>query len=213
MTMKPWLMLAAGTVLAGAALAGCGAGGSGTAAGSRTASPSGQAAGSATSTRTPAPSGTSATASASAAPSAAVAACTTSDLRISLNGSANDSMNHAGTMLDLTNSSRHACALDGYPGLGLLDSRHQVLHTVTHRGDTFWVNDDGRRLVDLPPGQTAYASLAWTHTGSSAVRASYLEVTPPDSTIHLTISFRQLVDDGDLDVTALSSTVSLSNGI
>jgi hypothetical protein len=122
-------------------------------------------------------------------------------------------MNHAGTTLDLTNSSRHACALDGYPGLRLLDSRHQVLRTVAHRGGTFWANDTGRRLVDLAPGQTAYAGLAWTHTGSSAVSASYLEVTPPDSTTHLTISFRQLVDDGDLDVTALSRTVSLSGGI
>jgi len=193
MTMKPWLMLAAGTMLAGAALAGCGAGGSGTASGSRTASPSGQAAGSATPARTPATSGTSATASASAtARSAAVVACTTSDLRVSLNGSASDSLNDAGTVLDLTNSSRHACALDGYPGLGRLDSRHQVLHTVTHRGDTFWTNDTGRRLVDLAPGQTADASLAWTHTGNSTVSASYLEVTPPNSTTHLTISFKRL---------------------
>jgi Domain of unknown function (DUF4232) len=116
-------------------------------------------------------------------------------------------------MLDLTNSSRHACALDGYPGLGLLDSRHRVLPTVTHRGGTFWTNDTGRRTVDLAPGQTAYAGLAWTRTGNRAVSASYLEVTPPNSTTHLTISFRQLVDGGDLDVTALTDTVSFSNGI
>ena len=114
-------------------------------------------------------------------------------------------------MLDLTNSSRHACALDGYPGLGLLDSRHRVLRTVTHQGDTFWTNDTGRRIVALAPGQTAYASLAWTHTGSNAVSASYLEVTPPNSTTHLTISFRQLVDGGDLDVTALTDTFSFSD--
>jgi hypothetical protein len=53
MTMKPWLMLAAGTVLAGMALAGCGAGGNGTATGSRTARPSGHAARSATPAQTP----------------------------------------------------------------------------------------------------------------------------------------------------------------
>jgi len=215
--MRPWLMLAAGTVLAGA-LAGCGAGGSGTAAGSRTASPSGQAAGSATSARTPATAGTSATASAAApstaaAPAAAVAACTTSDLRVSLNGEASEGTDQAGTTLDLTNSSRHACALDGYPGLRLLDSRHQVLHTTAHRGGTFWANDTGRRPVNLAPGQTAYAGLAWAHAGRSAVSASYLEVTPPNSAAYLTISFRQLVDDGDLDVTALSGTLSLGNGI
>ena len=116
-------------------------------------------------------------------------------------------------MLDLTNSSRHACALDGYPGLGLLDSRHRVLPTVTHRGDTFWTNDTGRRVVALAPGQTAYAGLAWAHAGDRAVRASYLQVTPPNSTTHLTISFRQRVDGGDLDVTALADTVSLGNGI
>jgi Domain of unknown function (DUF4232) len=214
MTMRPWLMLAAGTVLAGAALAGCGAGGSGTVTGSRTAGPSGHAAGSATPAQTPATSSTSAAASAGAtARSAAVAACTTSDLRVSLNGSASDSLKDAGTILDLANSSRHACALDGYPGLSLLDSRHQVLHTVTHRGGTFWTDDTGRRLVDLAPGQTAYASLAWTHTGSSAVSASYLEVTPPNSATHLAVSFRHLVDGGNLDVTALTDTVSFSNGI
>src|SRR5215467_11379331 len=202
MTMKPWLMLAAVTMLAGAALAGCGAGGSGTATGSQTASPSGHAAGSATQAPTPATSGTSATASASAtARSASMVACTPSDLRVSLNGSASEGQNDVGTILDLTNSSRHACALDGYPGLGLLDSRHRVLRTVTHQGDTFWTNDTGRRIVGLAPGQTAYAALAWTHTGNNAVRASYLEVTPPNSTTHLTISFRQLVDGGDLDVT------------
>ena len=210
MTGKPWLMLAAGTVLAGTVLTGCGPGG-GTAAGGRTASPGRHAAGSATSARAPATSGTSATEAASAAaPSAAVAACTTSDLRVSVSGSASDSMSHAaGVTLELTNSSRRICALDGYPGLALLDSRHQVLHTVTHWGSTWWANDPGRRLVELAPGQTARASLAWTHAGSSAVSASYLEVTPPDSTARLTISFRQLVDGGDLDVTALGRTVQL----
>ena len=47
------------------------------------------------------------------------------------------------------------------PGLGLLDSRHQALHTVTHWGSTWWTNDPGRRLVELAPGQTAQAGLAW----------------------------------------------------
>jgi uncharacterized protein DUF4232 len=122
---------------------------------------------------------------------------------------ASDSLSHAaGVILTLTNSSRHTCALDGYPGLGLLNSRHQVLHTVIHWGSTFYANDPGRRLVDLAPGQPAKASLAWTQAGSSAVSASYLDVTPPDSTAHLTISFRQLVDGGDLGVTALARTVS-----
>ena len=209
MTMKPCLMLAAGTVLAGAVLAGCGPGGSSTATESRTASPGGSEAASATPAQTPATSGTSATVSASAAaPSTALAGCTTSDLRVSLNGSASDSLSHAaGLILTLTNSSRHTCALDGYPGLGLLNSRHQVLHTVTHWGSTFYANDPARRLVDLAPGQTARASLAWTQAGSSTVSASYLDVTPPDSTAHLTISFRQHIDGGDLDVTALARTV------
>jgi hypothetical protein len=143
------------------------------------------------------------------APSAGVAACATPDLRVSLDGSASDSVSHAaGLILTLTNSSRHTCELDGYPGLGLLDSRHHVLHTVTRRGSTFYANDPGRRPVDLAPGQMARASLAWTHAASSAVTASYLEVTPPDSATRLTISFRQLVDDGDLNVTALARTVS-----
>jgi hypothetical protein len=208
MTVKPWLMLA-GTALAGAALAGCGPGGSSsTAAGSRTAGPSGHAAGSATPTRAPGPSGTSVTVPASAA---AVAACTTSGLRVSVDGSASDSLGHAvGTELVLTNSSRHTCALVGYPGLQLLGSRHQVLPTATRQGGTFYANDPGRRPVELAPGQAARAALAWTAAGRSAVSASYLEVTPPGSATHVTISFRKLVDGGNLDVTAVARTVSLS---
>ena len=207
MTMKLCFMLAAGTVLAGAVLAGCGPGGSGTATGSRTASPRGSAAGSAMPAQTPATSGTSATASASAAgTSAAVAACTAPDLRVRVALSLrSDDKHHAGVTLQLTNSSRHACALDGYPGLRLLNSRRQVLHTVTHWGSTWYADDPGRKLVDLAPGQVAQTGLGWTHTGSGAVSVSYLEVTPPDSTTHLTISFRQLVDGGNLDVTALAA--------
>jgi hypothetical protein len=207
-TMKRCFLLAAGTVLAGTVLAGCGPGG--TAAGSRTASPGGRTAGSATPAQTPATSRTPAVVPASAsAPSAAAATCTTSDLRVSLDGSATDSASHAaGVILTLTNSSRHTCALDGYPGLELLNSRHQVLQTITHRGSTFYANDPGRRLLDLAPGRTARASLAWTHARSSAVSASYLNITPPESTAHLTISFRQHIDGGDLDVTAVARTVS-----
>jgi Protein of unknown function (DUF4232) len=52
-----------------------------------------------------------------------VAACTTSGLRVSVDGTASDSLGQgAGTELVLTNSSRHTCALDGYPGL---DGRRQ----------------------------------------------------------------------------------------
>jgi hypothetical protein len=207
MTMKLCFMLAAGTVLAGAVLAGCGPGGSGMATGSRTASPSGSAAGSATPAQTPATSGTSVTVSASAtAPSAAVPACTTPDLRVRVVLSLrSDDKHHAGVTLQLTNSSRHTCTLDGYPGLRLLNSRRQVLHTVTHWGSTWYADDPGRKLVDLAPGQVAQTGVGWTHAGSSAVSVSYLEVTPPDSATHLTISFRQRVDGGDLDVTALAA--------
>jgi hypothetical protein len=53
------------------------------------------------------------------------------------------------------------------------------------------------------------AALAWTAAGRSAVSASYLEVTPPGSATHLTISFRKLVDGGHLDVTAVARAVSL----
>jgi hypothetical protein len=207
MTMKPCFMLAAGTVLAGAVVAGCGPGGSGMATGSRTASPGGSAAGSAMPAQTPATSGTSATVSASAAaPSAAVAACTTPDLRVRVVLSLrSDDKHHAGVTLQLTNSSRHTCRLEGYPGLRLLNSRRQALHTVTHWGSTWYADDPGRKLVDLAPGQVAQTGLGWTHAGSSAVSVSYLEVTPPDSATHLTISFRQRVDGGDLDVTALAA--------
>jgi hypothetical protein len=206
MTMKLCLMLAAGTVLAGSVLAGCGPGGSGTATGSRTASPGGSTAGSATPTQTPATSGTSATVPASAAaPSAAVAACTAPDLRVRVALSLrSDDKHHAGVTLQLTNSSSHACALDGYPGLRLLNFRSPG-PAYGHPLGQHLVRGRPRKPVDLAPGQAAQTGLGWTHTGSSAVRASYLEVTPPDSATHLTISFRQRVDGGDLDVTALAA--------
>ncbi|MEV5955090.1 DUF4232 domain-containing protein [Streptomyces sp. NPDC051987] len=123
-------------------------------------------------------------------------------------------MNHQGVVIRLRNLSGKTCALRGYPGLGLENSRHKAITTHTHWGDTWYAKDPGKKTLVLRDGQSAEAVVAWTHanTGTSgAVHASYLEITPPASTKHKTLAFPQWVDHGDLSVTALARHIDVSD--
>ncbi|GHC34980.1 DUF4232 domain-containing protein [Streptomyces cinnamoneus] len=138
---------------------------------------------------------------------AAVATCGTSDLRIGFAERLGGGMNHAGGTLELKNTSGRACALRGYPGLGLEDARHTPLPTRTVRGSTWYADDPGNRLVVLGPGRTARAVVSWTHTGTQAHKAASLQVTPPAATTHRTIALDDVVDFGELHVTAVAHQV------
>ncbi|MBC3839708.1 DUF4232 domain-containing protein [Streptacidiphilus sp. 4-A2] len=65
----------------------------------------------------------------------------------------------------------------------------------------------GRHTVTLKPGQSAWSDLAWhAPYGVKSVTPSYLEVTPPNETTHLTIGFAPgAIDDDTLHVTALAA--------
>ncbi|RLV04543.1 hypothetical protein CTZ27_11545 [Streptomyces griseocarneus] len=149
---------------------------------------------------------------ASAASADATPTCRTTGLRASLADTdpTQAGMSHRGKLLRLTNTSGHACALRGYPGLGLEDAEHHPLASQTHWGSTYFAQDPGKQTLLLGPGQSAEADLAWAVAdGTRVVNASYLEITPPASTTHLTVPFPERVTNGDLSVTALAYRISL----
>lgn len=140
--------------------------------------------------------------------------CAVSGLSASFGRQLAGGMNHQGVILELKNTSRHTCALRGYPGLGLENSTHKVLASKVHWGSTWYAADPGKKTLTVAPGKSVQAVLAWTHanTGTSGARhAAYLEITPPASTKHLTLKFPQWVDNGDLDVTALASHITVAD--
>ncbi|UQI46465.1 DUF4232 domain-containing protein [Streptomyces sp. HU2014] len=150
-------------------------------------------------------------ATASAAPQTPT--CHVSGLRASLSdkGGHQNGMSHEGTVLALTNTSGRTCALRGYPGLQLEDTRHKAVDTITSWGSTYFVPDPGKRTLVLKPGGSAEAALAWAHADAPRmVQAGYLRVTPPASRDHLTIPFEKTVTNGQLSVTALAYRIDVS---
>ncbi|MFD8816592.1 DUF4232 domain-containing protein [Streptomyces sp. NPDC059627] len=122
-------------------------------------------------------------------------------------------MNHQGVVINLRNLSGKTCALRGYPGLGLENSKHKAIKTHTHWGNTWYAKDPGKKTLTLKDGESAEAVVAWTHvnTGTSgAVHASFLEITPPASTQHKTLAFPNWVDHADLSVTALAKHINVT---
>ena len=147
--------------------------------------------------------------SAVAAPRAAAPQrCHTSALSASLHVSANNAaMGNRDGQLVLTNTSHQTCTVYGYPGLGLQNAGHKVLPIKVSWGSTYFAADPGRHTVTLKPGQSAWADLAWhAPYGVTSVTPSYLEITPPNETTHLTIHFAPgAIDDDTLHVTALAA--------
>jgi hypothetical protein len=114
-----------------------------------------------------------------------------------------------GFILTLTNSGGTSCSLYGYPGLGLEDAQHHVVHSRTHWGSTYFAHDPGRHRIVLSPGETASASIGFVYTSNSnqAAHATYLEVTPPNAYNHAVIEIPHGVGQTskrDLYVTAMA---------
>ncbi|MFE0042490.1 DUF4232 domain-containing protein [Streptomyces albireticuli] len=150
---------------------------------------------------------------ATASAAAQTPTCHVSGLRASLSdkGGHQNGMSHEGTVLALTNTSGRTCALRGYPGLQLEDTRHQAVDTDTSWGSTYFVPDPGKRTLVLKPGGSAEAALAWAHADAPRlVQAGYLRVTPPASRDHLTIPFEKTVTNGHLSVTAFAYRIDVS---
>ena len=121
-----------------------------------------------------------ATSSASAAP-AAVPECASASLAVWISPDLGNGA--AGTVyypLDFTNISNHTCYLVGWPGVSAVNSNLKQLGAAAVRDTT-----TPRQLVDLAPGGTAHATLAWVdavvfNPGCGRVTASFLNVYPPD---------------------------------
>ena len=138
----------------------------------------------------------------------AVPRCVTEQLLAGLHGS-QAGLGNRGLILTLTNTGNRSCALYGYPGLGLENASHRVLPSRTHWGGTYFDTDPGRSPIVLSPGETASADVGYfPGTGGPADSvATYLEVTPPNAYLHLTVRIPGApvrIDRGRLSVTAMA---------
>jgi len=126
-----------------------------------------------------------ATASASAAPAAPAAAapaCTAADLAVWVNEEA--AQGAAGTAyypLEFTNTSGHACATGGYPGVSATDASGRQLGDAAARDPVF-----RGHVVVIPAGGTAHALLGYgavevSTSGCKPKAATQLKVYPPNS--------------------------------
>ncbi|MBB5939736.1 DUF4232 domain-containing protein [Streptomyces zagrosensis] len=143
------------------------------------------------------------------ASAAAVPTCKLGGLKVTLDDGGVDpgvrnGMSHAGIYLRFKNTTDHTCLLRGYPGLGLERTDHKALATKAEWGSTWYAKDPGKTNVRVESGDSAWADLAWTQSGTDAVQAGYLKVTPPAETKSATLRFDRLVDWGRLQVTSLA---------
>jgi hypothetical protein len=132
--------------------------------------------------------GTGAAGTGAAAAGTTVTRCLRHELSAGLHGS-QAGLGNRGMILTLTNISGRSCSLDGYPGLGLENAAHQALRSHTWWGSTYFSPDPGRHFLVLSPGETVSAGVAYGAGDGQPhpVRATYLEVTPPNAYLHLTI--------------------------
>jgi hypothetical protein len=170
-------VLAAGTLIGAAALAGCASSGTSSqppAAGSTTtvtASPSAPAASSSNTPAVAAPSS-----------SAAGTACATSALQVKL-GASDGYAGGVYQTIDFTNTSGSSCTLTGYPGVSLVTGpSHQQLGLAAKRSTT----GAPAATVTLGPGDTANAvvqivdALNFPSSSCSPAKAADLKVFPPN---------------------------------
>jgi hypothetical protein len=147
-----------------------------------------------------------------AAAGTAVPRCLESNLTTGLygyeSGRSDDGQGQGGFILTLTNTGSGACALNGYPGLGLENARHHTVRSRTHWGPTYFAADPGRHLIVLSPGETASASIGFVYANHrKAAHATYLEVTPPNAYNHAVITIPNdigKISTPDLYVTAMA---------
>jgi hypothetical protein len=151
---------------------------------------------------------TTATPARTTAVTSTVPRCYTQNLAAGLHGF-QAGLGNRGFILTLTNTGSTSCSLSGYPGLGLQNARHRALPSHTFRGSTYFDPDPGRSLIVLSPGETVSADVAYAADGMAAdsVTATYLEVTPPNAHLHLTVRIPgapAVIYHGNLHVTALA---------
>lgn len=215
---RPVVLIAAVAALLSAAAAGCNGSGDGSAAGptadgndtahSAPATPSAPADGGSAGQTTTAPqppadtagpsasSGSPGTAASSGGTSQqqAAARCTVTDLKMTL-GRGDPGAGNVYYPLDFTNTTGHACTLDGFPGVSLLRGDGSVIGKPATRQEV------KAAAVRIAPGQTVEADL---HTLNQGVRdggcwrtPTLIMVYPPGSTQSMTLATKNPVVCGD----------------
>jgi len=123
-------------------------------------------------------------ASCASSPRLAPAACTPTDLRVTVAFS-QGATQHAIYDLRFTNVSRTACTLRGYPGVSLVTAGNSSGRPIGSPRPLIWRNREPVATVTLAPGQRALSLLGVAETvmftGSSCtpVVAHWLKVYPP----------------------------------
>ncbi len=120
-----------------------------------------------------------------------------------LAGAVLGSQGAAGTIeitISLRNATAASCALEGYPGMALVDGAGNQQQTQVVPGGTLSFDDFPKAPVTLGPGQSAYFNVGYSDVpagGSGACPTSAsLWVTPPDDVTHLVIPAQLTVCDG-----------------
>jgi len=144
---------------------------------------------------------------------AVVRTCRLPGLRIAVAGQSGA----AGTQeitFSLTNSTAASCTTYGYPGLLLVTTTGAPLPTTVVRGGGLDFESIAPAEVALAPGETAYFNVGFSdvETGATTCSSTHtVEVTPPTTTTHATVSVElgiDACDDGTLHVSAVFSSTS-----
>ena len=116
----------------------------------------------------------------------------------------------------MTDTSGAACTTYGYPGLLLVAPSGAALPTTVVRGGGLSFESIAPSQVTLAPGQSAYFNVGFSdvQTGTTTCSSTHtVEVTPPTTTTHATVSVALGVDacdDGTLHVSAVFASTSAS---
>ena len=155
--------------------------------------------GGASTTAAPPTSGVAPSTSTSAAAGGALAHCQPVDLAGSLLGS----QGAAGTIeitIALRNATATPCALEGYPGLALVDAAGNQLPSQVVPGGSLSFDDFPKAPVTIGPGQSAYFNVGYSDVPAggetTCPTSASLWVTPPDDVTHLVLPAQLMVCDG-----------------
>jgi Protein of unknown function (DUF4232) len=117
--------------------------------------------------------------------------CATTSLSAGISGSSGA----AGTIettIALKSTAAQPCVLSGYPGLGLLASNGSSLPSNVVRKGSYSFTAMAPTTVTLTPGESAYFNVGYSDvpvgSETSCPTSASLEVTPPNSVVHLTFS-------------------------
>jgi hypothetical protein len=117
--------------------------------------------------------------------------CATTSLSAGISGSSGA----AGTIettIGLKSTAAKPCVMNGYPGLGLLASDGSSLPSNVVRKGSYSFTAMAPTTVTLTPGESAYFNIGYSDvpvgSETSCPTSASLEVTPPNSFVHLTFS-------------------------